>query len=135
MPPARGNHPWTSLRKSARVPKFGVRTAPSRRTEVRRLIRLITLRMREMFSHATRARQLYTRDAGLRTGVSITSTPAAEKGTGNPFDQLSAAGGPAVGQDFVELLNRARPDAREHIFEPRKRIDLCEFARRNEAAQ
>jgi len=38
--------------------------------------------------------------------------------------KLGAGGGPAVGQQLVELLNRALPDPREHVLEPGERVHL-----------
>jgi hypothetical protein len=40
-----------------------------------------------------------------------------------------------VGQQFVELLDRLRPDAREHVPKPSERVHLRQFARRKETPQ
>ena len=39
-------------------------------------------------------------------------------------DPLRVCRSPAVRQQFIELLNRALPDAREHILEPGERVHL-----------
>jgi hypothetical protein len=43
--------------------------------------------------------------------------------------------GPGVRQELIELLDRVRRDARQHIPEPGERIEFVEFARTDEAAQ
>lgn len=57
-----------------------------------------------------------------------------DQGTG-AWDELGAGGRPVVGEQIVELLDRALPDAREHIVEPCEWFDSGEFARSDEAAQ
>jgi hypothetical protein len=48
---------------------------------------------------------------------------------------LEASGGPAVRQQFVELLDGVRSDAGEDVLKPRERVDLRQLAGRHEASQ
>src|ERR1035437_7532701 len=48
---------------------------------------------------------------------------------------LRASGGPAVRQQFVELLDGMRSDAGEHVLKPCERVHFRQFAGCHEASQ
>src|ERR1035437_9374089 len=48
---------------------------------------------------------------------------------------LRASGGPAVRQQFVELLDGMRSDAGEHVLKPCERVHVRQFAGCREASQ
>src|SRR5580658_8279455 len=69
--------------------------------------------------------------------VSITSTPVmCSPVEGKSLKvSLRAGGGPAMRQQFVELLDRVRSDAGEHVAEPGEWVHFSQFARGYGASQ
>ena len=63
------------------------------------------------------------------------NTGDGQPGKGNEEVGLGASGGPAVREQFVELLDGMRSDSGEDVLKPGEWVDVRQFARCNEAAQ